>query len=371
MHRVAVSSFFRKALSGFSHYRLRLGYFRGMAPRRPSDVKWGLEESLDGLLFPVSRKKSLFNGRANRYYIGMNLFSNKNTVAAARFRTFVRAVFLFACFAMIAGCSRTGSGKADDVQGSGDALKVRAPRHKPADHRILVMLGPGFTGRAALLQGLTEEYGLYDPALPDSPGMMTVLSWPDSFIVEKRPRLTVLKDSADDSAITVIVTIGAPEGTVRELTRIRAAHPEKKIVTLFAEDSGLPLEAVSDVLLDRTAPSGVLADEASLTAASLSDQELGLLLLGATLSAEDRDSTTSPLTKVSVSLDAARNLMKLKGVGQNWLLSAYIDPDTALRSRNHLTVEIPLAAVSPGAGSPGASGAGSTGTGASVGGSSS
>lgn len=309
----------------------------------------------------------------------MNLFSNKTTVATAHFRAFVRVSFLFACImclAMIAGCNRTGSGKADGAQGSADDPKVRLPRHKPQDHRILVMLGPGFTGRTALLQGLTDEYGIYDPSVPDSPGMMTVLSWPDSFLVEKRPRLTVLKDSADDSAITVIVTIGAPEGTVRELTRIRASHPGKRIVTLFAEDASLPLEAVSDVLLDRTAPAGVLADEAALAAASLSDQELGLLLLGTTLSAEDRDEATPPLTKVSVSLDAARNLMKLRNVGQNWLLSAYVDPDTALRSRNHLTVEIPLAAGasgSPSADSPGANGAGtgSVGSGASVGGSSS
>ena len=72
------------------------------------------------------------------------------------------------------------------------------------------MLGPDFSGKPAVISELADEYGLLDSAIPESPGMMTVLTWPDSFMVEKRARLGVLKTAADDPAVTIVVTIGAP-----------------------------------------------------------------------------------------------------------------------------------------------------------------
>ena len=129
---------------------------------------------------------------------------------------------------------------------------------------------------------------------------------------------------------------------MRELVRIRAARPEVKIVTLFAEDNALPLEAVSDIVIDRVLPEGVLDDENASASAGLTDEESGLLLLGSALSAEEKDLTVPPLARLTTALDAARNLSKQKRLGSDWVFSAFIDPDTGLRSRNHLTVEIPL-----------------------------
>ena len=203
------------------------------------------------------------------------------------------------------------------------------------------MLGPSFAGRPALIEPIIEEYGVLDPDIPESPGMMTLMTWPDSFMVEKHARLSLLKNAADDPQITIVVTLGAPEGTVRELTRIHAARPDVKIVTLFAEDDGLPLEAVSDLLVDRTLPEGVLAGENSSPDAGISDASAAVLLLGSVLSAEDRDATVPPLTKLTVGLDSARNLAKLRRVGSDWVISPFVDPDTSLKSRNHLTIQIP------------------------------
>lgn len=263
----------------------------------------------------------------------------------------VRTLFRFGAFVLLfvftlASCGRFGSPKAvsgNDVSGAPtETPKARAPRHKPADHRILVMLGPDFTGKPAVVSEMADEYGLLDSAIPESPGMMTVLTWPDSFMVEKHARLSVLKTAADDPAVTIVVTIGAPEGTVRELTRIRAARPDIRIVTIFAEDDALPLEAVSDFVVDRVLPEGVLADENASASAGLSDDESGLLLLGSTLSAEEKDLTVPPLARLTLGLDTARGLSKQRRLGSDWVLASFIDPDTGLRSRNHLTVEIPV-----------------------------
>lgn len=265
---------------------------------------------------------------------------------SARVRGFIRsAAFLSLIVFAFASCGRMGASKAvssaDGAQSQGETPKARAPHHKPADHRILVMLGPSFAGRPALVEPIIEEYGVLDPDIPESPGMMTIMTWPDSFMVEKHARLSLLKNAADDPEITIVATLGAPEGTVRELTRIHAARPDVKIVTLFAEDDGLPLEAVSDLLVDRTLPEGVLAGENSSPDAGISDAAAGVLLLGAVLSAEDRDATVPPLTKLTVGLDSARSLAKLKRIGSDWVTSPFVDPDTSLKSRNHLTIQIP------------------------------
>lgn len=269
----------------------------------------------------------------------------KNTRSAHARSLFRFGAFVFLFVFSLASCGFFGSSKAvsgSDASGTvSETPKARAPRHKPADHRILVMLGPDFSGKPAVISELADEYGLLDSAIPESPGMMTVLTWPDSFMVEKHARLNVLKTAADDPAVTIVVTIGAPEGTVRELVRIRAARPEVKIVTLFAEDNALPLEAVSDIVIDRVLPEGVLDDENSSASAGLTDEETGLLLLGSALSAEEKDLTVPPLARLTTALDAARGLSKQKRLGSDWVFSPFIDPDTGLRSRNHLTVEIP------------------------------
>jgi hypothetical protein len=260
------------------------------------------------------------------------------------------ALLVMAALALAScGLFRPGNGRSTDKDGGAkdETPRAHAPRHKPADHRVLVMVGPSFAGRPELLSPVVEEYGVLDDAIPESPGMMTVMTWPDSFIVEKRPRLSKLTEAAEDPRVTIVATLGAPEGTVRELNRLRSSRPDLKILSLFGEDAALQLEAVSDLVLDRTSPKGILEDENATPGALLSDEAAGVLLLGALLSAEDRDQSTAPLVKLSVSLDAARSYARNRHFGSDWTVSAFVDPDTGLKSRNHLVVDIPQTAPAP------------------------
>lgn len=262
------------------------------------------------------------------------------------------------------GLFRPGNGHSTDTDGGArdETPRAHAPRHKPADHRVLVMIGPSFAGRPELLSPAVEEYGVLDSAIPESPGMMTVMTWPDSFIVEKRPRLSKLTEAAEDPAVTIVATLGAPEGTVRELNRLREARPDVRIVSLLGEDAALSLEAVSDLVLDRASPKGILEDENATPGSLLSDEAAGVLLLGALLSAEDRDQSAAPLVKLSVSLDAARSYARNRHFGSDWTVSAFVDPDTGLKSRNHLVVDIPqTASAGSGAQSTAAPGTGADG----------
>lgn len=212
------------------------------------------------------------------------------------------------------------------------AAPVKVSR-KTADHQVLVLLGPDYADRPEILAPIIEEYGL-----SGSGGMVLPLRYPDSFTVDKKIRLSVLSDTAKLPSATIVVTVGAPEGIVRELVKIRAARPDMRIMSLFSADEVLPLEGVSSLVLDFAQAGELLAEE---NTAPISDQDLSVLVLAAMLSAEETDAAISPLDSLVVSLDASRRILKLKTAGTGWKFASFVDPDTNLRSRNHVVLELP------------------------------
>jgi len=257
--------------------------------------------------------------------------------------------FLFAIFcflSLFSGC--TGKNVLTDALtasapsaltapgGADESVKARAPHFKPADHQVLVMLGPDFATRPAILDGMKSEYGIVGFG-----GMTVQLFYPESFMTGKKTSLSVLKDKAMDPLVSIIITVGAPEQTINELNRIRAARSDIKIVTLFQSDESLPTEAVSDLLIDYPVDTGMLADENTAGSEILSkftDASLGALILGCALSEEKSTSKDSPLVRLNSGLETARTFMKLKQTDIDFSLNPYIDPDTTLRSRSHLVL---------------------------------
>lgn len=227
-------------------------------------------------------------------------------------------------------------------------ITVRKPRHGPADHRVVVMLGEEYASRPRLLEPLYAEYGIAGFG-----GMVVPLSWPGSFLVEKRPRLSVLSEIAREPDTTILVTVGAPEGTVRELEKIRNTRPGMKILTLFPLDEPLPVEAVSDLVLDFKASDQPLADENAPSGPLLDDSSMGVILLALALAGEDLSSGVSPLDAVSGALDRAGSLARQKKEVSGWSFSSYVDPETGLRSRNHLVLSVPARSAPVLASSPG------------------
>ena len=255
-----------------------------------------------------------------------------------------RILLAFFCFlTLFSGCTgknilgdALGVSAPGSIDGTNEPVKARAPHFKPADHQVLVMLGPDFAPRTAILDGMISEYGI-----AGSGGMTLQLFYPESFMTGNKASLSVLKDKAMDPLVSIIITVGAPERTVNELSRIRAARSDIKIVTLFQSDESLPTEAVSDLLIDYPVDTGLLADENTAGAEILSkftDASLGALILGCALAEEKSTSKDSPLTRLNSGLETARTFMKLKQSDIGFTLKPYIDPDTTLRSRSHLVL---------------------------------
>lgn len=209
---------------------------------------------------------------------------------------------------------------------------------KKADHQVLVLLGSDYAGRAGILAPIVEEYGLAVDG-----GMMLHLQYPESFTIDKKIRLSVLSETAKLPAVTVVVTVGAPEGTVRELNKIRSSRPDMQILSLFSADEVLPVEAVSNLVLDYAQAGELLAEEKT---AVLSDTDLSVLLLAAMLAGAEDDASIAPLDRLAVSLDASRRILKQKTAGAGWRFAAYVDTDTNLRSRNHVLLELPAGGAS-------------------------
>lgn len=221
-----------------------------------------------------------------------------------------------------------------DSVGTENAAKAPAPRHRAADHQVLVMLGPTYASRPAILDGLISEYGL-----AGSGGMTFRLYYPDSFKDGSKTRLSILSERASDPSVTIVVTVGAPEGTVRELAKIREARPDVRVVTLFPDDDILPSESVSTLLVNLPEAGELLADEgASAASGSIDDAALGMLILASVLAEEKPVATEAPLARLTACLETARTLLRLRKDETRFALAPYVDPDTGLRSRNHLVV---------------------------------
>lgn len=202
---------------------------------------------------------------------------------------------------------------------------------KIADHQVLVMLGSDYSLRTSLLDGLVSEYGLNTAG-----GMLLPLFYPESFTRDKRIRLSLLSETAALGETTIVVVVAGPEGTARELSKIRNAHPSMQIISLFPQEDILALEAVSSLVIDYTVAGDLLAAE---DIAFLSDSEIGVLLLASVLFGEDPDPAVSPLLRLTRALDSARSALKQKNTGPKWSIASYVDPETNLRSWNHVMLE--------------------------------
>lgn len=230
---------------------------------------------------------------------------------------------------VISGCAdKTGKNSGADnaeLSGSTEEAVTYKPVHHVADHRIIVLLGPDFSAYPGILNGIITEYGLAGYG-----GMTIKLLYPDSFMENDKIRLSLLVDLAAEPDTTMLITLGAPEGTARVLEKIRAADPNFRIVTLFPLEDELRMEAVSNLLVVHAVSDELLANETNY---SVPAENLDVLMLAAALTGENTDTTIAPLLQLQSDLITAGKYMKRKSFGTDWKFAAYTDPDTGLRSR--------------------------------------
>jgi hypothetical protein len=266
------------------------------------------------------KKQTLFNSAEKGYYCGCMK------------TRFCIIISLSLCLAvLVAGCGAAPSASDSASSASADGSKsVFKPKHRTADHKVIVLVGPEFATRPEVLDGLISEYGL-----DGAGGMVVRLQYPDSLLDGKRVKLSLLSDAVETSGATTLVTVGAPEGVAVELTRLRARKPDLRIVSLFSADDMLPVEAASGLTLEYAPPAGILADENTTVMPS---DGIDVLVLAAVLAIEDPDPSISPLLRMQTSLDSARSFLRKKSVGSDWKITAWADPDTNIRSRVRLVL---------------------------------
>lgn len=213
---------------------------------------------------------------------------------------------------------------------SGEPSLASAMLKKPADHQVVIVAGSPYAEKPAAFQPSIEKFGL-----SGSGGTLFQLVYPQSFTENKKTSLGVLSRAVSENNTRSVLTIGVPEGMVGELTKIRNKFPEMKIITIFSADEQINLEAVSNLVIDMPSAGNMLDEEESTV---VSDGNLGILLYASVLFAENPDETAPPLEKFVLALESAGKSLKQKQTVDSWKVSSYKDPDTNLRSRNHIVV---------------------------------
>lgn len=235
--------------------------------------------------------------------------------------------------AFLAGCS----GKIDtpsffpdrgNAAVSSPKPAARPPRRKHEGYAVLLVSGSAYASSADLCAHLAGEYGD-----EKNGGMLAAV---DS-----------LKSTESLPDGSVIITLGAREGTVRDLSRLRDLVSGLRIVSIFPLDEPLQVESVSDLVIDRLAPAGILADERSAAAESLSVPDLSFLLLVAALSVDIPELPPLPEKRLAEALARARSNARLRNAGSAWTFTSWVDPETGLRSGNHCVLDTGAAGETP------------------------
>ncbi len=254
-----------------------------------------------------------------------------------------RVVFFLACSLSLAsfGCSGRNPSffpSVDADTGSETApaeAQVRKPRRAPADFRVVLLAGDDYADRPAVASFLLSEYG--------DAGNGGMLLRPETLRgVETLPEGSIL------------LLLGAPDSAIRDLVRLRDSVGRLFVVSLFSEGDALPLESACDIVVDLAAGGELLADETSVSPSVFSDYELGFLLYTAALAfdVEGFDDKTPaerrPATLLADALVRARSHSRNRTAGASWAFAPFVDPETGLRSANHIVFSsAPAGGVAP------------------------
>ena len=212
--------------------------------------------------------------------------------------------------------------------------------------QLLVLCGQNYPEESGIADFILWEYGLARNA-----PRARFLYWPRTFD-DEGASLRLFSNTAREVRPKIVVAIGAPSGTLRELKRIRNEAPEVKIVTIFPSDDALETEAVSDMVIDmdisHIEATGIGRDiaEEEETALDITEREAAVLLLAAALSMEESAENEACNAPGSAPLEAAMRFAVEAAMQADpsappprWQYVQATDPDTGLRSRRHVLIQ--------------------------------
>ena len=172
-------------------------------------------------------------------------------------------------------------------------------------------------------QLLNINYGVQTE---ENPGLITLLVYPEDFMVSGKARVSSLYSKLEDKKLAGIITFGAPEGLCNALARLEDSVEKRPypVFCFFQQDDSLGSESTADFVLDYTPVQTSLEIEQS---ANIPDFDTSLLLLKA----------TDEMLKLRGPLEPSKNLIQYVQniVGKQKQVSNYTDYESGLKSVNH------------------------------------
>lgn len=203
-----------------------------------------------------------------------------------------------------------------------------------AEKTIAVVLGHSYNDEATVdnfLRLLNLNYGI---KTEETEGLITVLIYPNDFMVAGRERVSSLYTSLEDKNLAGIITFGAPEGLCNALARledknqIEGKKRSYPVFAFFQQDDTLGSESTADFVLDYTPQTAALDSEKT---AEIPNFDSTALLMNA----------VEAIIDLKGSLPQEKNLLQFvqKIVGKQKTIYKYNDYETGLKSVNHFIFE--------------------------------
>lgn len=258
------------------------------------------------------------------------------------FRT-IPVVLLGACVFFFVSCEGKGvfsqDGAGSTEGGSANKASIQ-PWKTSSSARILAVLGQDYASNSEILLPLLDEYGSEADG-----GSVSVLRYPESFKVDGIVRISRLAEVAAEKKVDMLVSVGIPEGSVNTLKKAADSNPSLKVLTILPDEDSLAMEALSDLVLTPYMSVDMLDEE---KAAVLSESDIGILLLSAVMAMQNVSGSATltggsivPVKSLESSVTAILKRSGVKTPEQAWTFTAYTDPDTGLKARNHLVFKRP------------------------------
>ena len=220
--------------------------------------------------------------------------------------------------------------------------EVSQPKWTPVEKHIAILFGYGYNDNVfvdSICSILSEEYGL-----EENDGLILPLVYPRDFIVTGSvARISNLSSIIKEKDCKSLITLGSPEFTHKALAKIQDENLACTVVSLFSQDDVLGTEAGSFLVFDFAEKDLVLSDNDEMPSEKPTED---LKTLTKDTELQHLDKMDFILTKVIETLNNSIDIdnkelsqVATKIFGKDWEVSAFLDVDTGLRSRNHFVLK--------------------------------
>jgi hypothetical protein len=256
-----------------------------------------------------------------------------------KIKNILKSIFLILTATIIfSGCSKNSQKPSASDKNRQNQTKI-ATKIKSLDEEtkayiegktLAVILGHSYNDEQTVShfkQLINEKFGL---KTEDGNGLVSVLVYPDDFMVAGKIRISSLYSKLEDTPLAGIITFGAPEGLCNALAKLEDLSEKRSypVFSFFQQDDSLGSESTADFVLDYVPPAENLEQEQSSV---IPDFDMDSLLIN----------SISEMLAIKTDILAEKELLKTvqKIVGKQKTVINFSDYETGLKSVNHFVFE--------------------------------